>query len=209
MHNPTTRPGCAPSARAARPERLCHAPRVPVPRAPLPRAPLRVRPLAQRTPAERRLARPTQCRSAQRLPVAWLCIVLQYNAKPPTAFRSQYTRLYCDTVLHPPSCLSHNTISCLAIQSVVLQYNFQPSSLLLYNTKIVLQYNFQHPLNLQYTSNFCTIFFFLRFSLYIYIFNYFQQLEKSLKIIIFFHFLEHSNKFLKFILLHFLQFYNL
>ena len=77
-------------------------------------------------------SRPAPCRSAQLracLAVSLLCIVLQYNAKPPAAFRSQYTRLYCDTILHPPSCLSHNTISYLAIQFFFptnytpLQYN--------------------------------------------------------------------------------------
>ena len=87
-------------------------------------------------------------------------IVLQYNSNSPLA--SLIAIQFCNTILAYSS-LSHNTVCVLqynfflpnqlhtlAIQSAVLQYNFQPSSLLLYNTKIVLQCNFQHPLNLQY-----------------------------------------------------------
>ena len=77
------------------------------------------------------------------------------------ALLPQYTRLYCDTVLNPPSCLSYNTISCIAIQfssqptthpcnticCIAIQLPTKPSCLLQHNF-CVLQYNF--PPMLQY-----------------------------------------------------------
>ena len=85
---------------------------------------------------------------APRHVASWLRIVLQYNAQPPAAFKSQYTRLYCDTVLNPPSCLSHNTISCLPIQFFFptnytpLQYNLLYCNTTSSQAYLLLQCNF-------------------------------------------------------------------
>ena len=150
--------------RAPRALRVPHAPAAP-------RAPLRV-PVVPRAHLR------------ARLPVSWLCIVLQYNAKPSAAFRSQYTRLYCDTVLHPPSCLSHNTISCLAIQFFFLtNYTSLQYNLLYCNTTSSPQAFFFVIQNLYCNTIFNTLstcntlqistpVFFFRFSLYIYIYIY-------------------------------------
>ena len=140
-------PACAPSASAsacAAHLRPCRAP------APMPR-----------TCAQRRVA-------------SFLRIVLQYNAQPPATFRSQYTRLYCDTVLNPPTCLSHNTISCLAMQFFFptnytpLQYNLLYCNTTSNQAYLLLQYNFSLAIQFffsqyNWATNSASIFFFIIF----------------------------------------------
>ena len=120
--------------------------------------------------------------------------MLQYNLTPPA--------------IHFLS----NQLHILAIQSAVLQYNFQSSSLPLCNTKMVLQYNFfffffynfssplscntiarlaiqlqglQYKFTIQLGSSPKTVsalIFFFHYNIYLHIFHYFQQLEKITKI---------------------------
>ena len=59
--------------------------------------------------------------------VSWLRIVLQYNAQPLVAFRSQYTRVYCGTKFSNSQPFCHNTLDCFAIQSQPTSCPFQPA----------------------------------------------------------------------------------
>ena len=101
----------------------------------------------------------------------------------------------CRDTVQQPCCLSHDTKFCIVTHCLIpcLQYNSNPL-----HTK--LQYNLF--LAIQLGSSLlqisAPIFFFFVFHYKYIFFNYFQQLEKSLKKLhFFFHFLEQSNKFIK------------
>ena len=91
---------------------------------------------------------PRPCRSASRAPSCLARAVSRHRPTPAASVTMQncivthclpslqYSKLSCNTVFLPSQ--KHT----LAIQSTVLQYNFQPSSIPLCNTKMVLQYKF-------------------------------------------------------------------
>ena len=159
MHSPgqPARPVRAPRAQSACPALPCHAPtarparhcRLPAP-APSCRLPAARAPRA-RLPA--RLAHPSACCAPQHLALQlqynFFCIAIQFlslTQLPQSRYKNcimthclpslQYSKLSCNIVFLP------NQLHILTIQSAVLQYNFQPSSLPLCNTKMVLQYKF-------------------------------------------------------------------
>ena len=81
-------------------------------------------------------------------------VVLQYNLHSLVVLQYNFLSMLQYNLTPPAIHFLPNQLHNLAIQSTVLQYNFQSSSLILCNTKIVLQYN---PLLLHIQGHYITI----------------------------------------------------